>query len=125
MVFSQYVSYVISLVNPKKVRPDGLLGYDDLLIIDRGNVSIRDQSLFIAGGGGGGGGASRMIFWTPPFKWCFTEVVLITPDKFRDSPQSFRRPKKENDHQRQEERRKARGKPEKQCRKKRLKAHQL
>ena len=54
MVFSQYVSYVISLVNPKKVRPDGLLGYDDLLIIDRGNVSIRDQSLFIAGGGGGG-----------------------------------------------------------------------
>ena len=75
--------------------------------------------------GWGGGGVSRMIFWTPPFKWCFTEVVLITPDKFRDSPQSFRRPKKENDHQRQEERRKARGKPEKQCRKKRLKAHQL
>ena len=49
-------------------------------------------------GGGGCDGASRMIFcWTPPFKWCFTEVILLmTLDKFRDSPQSFRRPKKKS-----------------------------
>ena len=80
----------------------------------------------LGGGGGGGDGASRMIFcWTPPFKWCFTEVILLmTLDKFRDSSQSFRRPKK-NHHQRQEERRKARGKSKKQCREKRLEAHQL
>ena len=30
---------------------------NNLLIIDRGNVSVRDQSLFIACGGGGGGGS--------------------------------------------------------------------
>ena len=39
------------------MRPDGLLGYNDLLIIDRGNVSVRDQSLFIAWGKGEGGGS--------------------------------------------------------------------
>ena len=47
------------------------------------------------GGGGGGAGAARMIFWTPPFEWCFTEVILlVTLDKFRDSPQNFRPPPK-------------------------------
>ena len=69
---------------------------NDLLItiIDRGTASVRDQSLFIAWRGwGGGAGAARMIFWTPPFKWCFTEVILlVTLDKFRDSPQGFRHP---------------------------------
>ena len=50
------------------------------------------------GGGAPSDGASRMIFcWTPPFKWCFTEVILLmTLDKFRDSSQSFRRPKKKS-----------------------------
>ena len=63
---------------------------NDLLIIDRGNVPVRDQSLFIAWRG-----AARMHFLTPPFKWCFIEVILLmTLDKFRDSPRRFRHPPK-------------------------------
>ena len=78
---------------------------NDLLIIDRGNVPVRDQSLFIAWRG-----AARMHFLTPPFKWCFIEVILLmTLDKFRDSPRRFRHPPKKH-RQQQEERRKATGK---------------
>ena len=76
-------------------------------------------------GGGGGDGASRMSFWTPPVKWCFTEVILlITLDKFVILPKVFAAQKK-NHHQRREERGKARGKSKKQCREKQLEAHQL
>ena len=65
---------------------------NDLLIIDRGNVPVRDQSLFIAWSG-----AVRMNFLTPPFKWCLTEVILLmTLYKFRDSPRSFRLPPKKS-----------------------------
>ena len=94
---------------------------NDLLIIDRENVPVRDQSLFIAWSG-----AARMNFFTPPFKWCFTEVILLmTLDKFCDSPRSFRLPPKKIIINNRKKEGKQAESPKQQCREKRLEAHQL